>query len=154
VAICNENGDPCSDYETAAVAIKAADGDIEALGGSSDAAAVAGGGGSVIALLRAISRDVAAKPGWSYKHIVAGQATTVVKTTAGVLHAIVFHAAATATNVTTIYDGVDANGFVIGIPAATAVTFPTTVIFDLSFTQGLTIVTATANGCDMTIVYA
>lgn len=91
--------------------------------------------------------------GYSYTHIAAGQATTVVKSGVGFLHAIVFGGAATATNVTTIYDNTAASGTVIGIPTATAVTFPATVVYDLGFNTGLTINTATANGSDMTVIW-
>lgn len=90
---------------------------------------------------------------FSYSHIAAGQATTTVKSGAGFLHAIVFGGAATATNTTTIYDNTAASGTVISIPAATAVASPITVVYDVAFTTGLTIITATANGCDMTVAY-
>lgn len=91
--------------------------------------------------------------GYSYLHIAAGQATTVVKPSSGILHAIIFGGAATATNVTTLYDNTAASGTIIGIPVATAVTFPVSEIYDLSFNTGLTISTTTANGADMTVVY-
>lgn len=91
--------------------------------------------------------------GYSYNHIVAGQATTTVKSGAGTLHAIVYNSAAAATNVTTVYDSTTGSGNVIAVPAATAVTAPMTVLYDLAFTTGLTIVTGTANGSDMTVVY-
>lgn len=91
--------------------------------------------------------------GYTYAHIAAGQADTLVKTGAGTLHAIVFNGPATATNVTTVYDSLTATGQVIAIPLATANASPTTVIYDLRFTIGLTISTATANGADMTVIY-
>jgi hypothetical protein len=91
--------------------------------------------------------------GYNYTHIAAGQATTTVKSSSGFLHAIVFGGAATATNVTTIYDNTAASGTVIGIPAATAVTFPNTVVYDIGFATGLTVSTTTANGCDMTVIW-
>lgn len=90
---------------------------------------------------------------FSYAQIAAGQATTTVKSGAGFLHAIVFNGPATATNVTTVYDNTAGSGTVIAIPLATAVVSPTTVIYDVSFATGLTIVTATANGANMTISY-
>lgn len=90
---------------------------------------------------------------FSFLNIAAGQATTTVKTGAGVLHSITFHGAATATNTTTIYDNSAASGTLIAIPVATAVTAPVTVIYDLAFSTGLTVITATANGCNMTFCF-
>ena len=92
-------------------------------------------------------------PNYSYAHIAAGQATTVVKASAGVLHSITFNGAATATNVTTVYDNATGAGTVIAIPAATTVTIPVTLTYDVAFANGLTIITATANGADMTVAY-
>lgn len=90
---------------------------------------------------------------FSYLHIAAGQATTVVKAGSGFLHSITLNGAATATNVTTVYDNTAGSGTVISIPAATTATVPTTLTYDVTFLTGLTIVTATANGADMTISY-
>lgn len=90
---------------------------------------------------------------FSYTHIAAGQATTTVKSGAGFLHSITFNGAATATNVTTVYDSTTGSGSVIAVPAATTATIPTTLKYDVSFATGLTILTATANGADMTVSY-
>jgi hypothetical protein len=90
---------------------------------------------------------------FSYLNIAAGQATTVVKASAGFLHAIVFNGPATATNTTNVYDHASGAGTIIATPLATAVVNPTTVIFDCSFGTGLTIITATANGANMTVIY-
>lgn len=90
---------------------------------------------------------------FSYLNIAAGQATTVVKSGAGFLHSITFNSAATATNVTTVYDNTAGSGTVIAIPAATTATVPTTLMYDVSFATGLTILTATANGSNMTVSY-
>ena len=89
--------------------------------------------------------------GYSFLNIPAGQATTVVKASAGTLHSIILNSAATATNTTIIYDHPSGVGTVIGRPAVTTATVPTTLIYDLAFANGLTIITATANGGDMTI---
>lgn len=92
----------------------------------------------------------------SFLNIAAGQATTTVKSGAGTLYAILLNSAATATNTTTIYDNTAASGTVIGRPAATTATVPTTLNYGatgLAFATGLTIITATANGSDMTVVY-
>lgn len=90
---------------------------------------------------------------FSYLNIAAGQATTTVKSGAGFLHSITFNSAATATNTTTVYDNTAASGTVIAIPAATTATVPTTLTYDVSFATGLTIITATANGSNMTVSY-
>lgn len=98
----------------------------------------------------------AATGGGSYTHIAAGQATTVVKASAGTLYAIVFNSPAAATNVTTVYDNASGSGTVIAIPLTTGVTVPTMVTFGstgLAFANGLTIITTTANGGDMTIIW-
>lgn len=92
-------------------------------------------------------------PKYNYTNIPAGQATTVIKASAGILRSITFHGAATATNTTVVYDNPSTSGTVIARPAATAVTAPTTVTYDIAFTSGLTIITATANGCDMTVAW-
>lgn len=108
----------------------------------------------------AASQNVAvpsvATGGASFLNIVAGQATTTVKSGAGTLYAIVLNSAATATNTTTMYDNTAASGTVIGRPAVTTATVPTTLTFGpsgMAFATGLTIITAVANGGDMTIVY-
>jgi hypothetical protein len=100
-----------------------------------------------------IVSSAASAGGYSYAHVAAGQATTVVKASAGTLHSITFNGPATATNVTTIYDNASTSGTVIGIPLATAVVSPVTVVYDIAFANGLTIITAAANGADMTVSY-
>jgi len=94
--------------------------------------------------------------GASYTHIAAGQATTTVKSGAGTIYAIIFNTKATATNVTTLYDNTAGSGTVIGIPDAVNVAVGQAISYGpvgLAFSTGLTIVTATANGSDMTVVY-
>lgn len=90
---------------------------------------------------------------FSYLNIVAGQATTVVKASAGFLHSIIFNSPATATNTTNVYDHASGAGTIIATPLATAVVSPTTVMFNCSFSTGLTIITAAANGSNMTVVF-
>lgn len=102
------------------------------------------------------SSAASATGGASFLNIAAGQATTTVKSGAGTLYAIVLNSAATATNTTIIYDNTAASGTVIGRPAVVTATVPTTLTFGpagMAFATGLTIITATANGGDMTIVY-
>lgn len=90
---------------------------------------------------------------FSYLNIAAGQATTAVKASAGFLHTITFNSAATATNTTVVYDNPSTSGTVIARPAATTATVPTTLTYDVAFVNGLTIITTTANGSDMTVSY-
>lgn len=101
----------------------------------------------------AVSVPALASGGYSFLNIAAGQATTVVKASAGTLHTISLNSAATATNVTTVYDNATGVGTVIAIPNVVAATVPTTLLFDLAFANGLTIITATANGGNMTVTY-
>lgn len=101
----------------------------------------------------ATSPSAAATGGYSFLNIAAGQATTVVKASAGTLHSIILNSAATATNTTVVYDHPSGVGTVIGRPAVTTATVPTTLIYDIAFANGLTIITATANGGDMTVCY-
>lgn len=103
-----------------------------------------------------VSPQAIATGGATYTHIVAGQATTTVKSGAGTLYAIILNTKATATNVTTIYDSTTATGTVIGIPDAVGATSDTSINYGpvgLAFGTGLTINTATANGADMTVVW-
>lgn len=89
----------------------------------------------------------------NYTHVAAGIATTVIKASAGILHSIVFNSAAAATNTTVVYDNASGAGTVIAAVAATTATLPTTLIYDLAFNNGLTIITTTAAGGDMTVTW-
>lgn len=94
--------------------------------------------------------------GATYTHIAAGQATTVVKASAGTLYAIVLNSKATASNVTTVYDNASGSGTVIGIPDTVNANAGTTFAFGpagVAFANGLTIITTTANGGDMTVIW-
>ena len=90
---------------------------------------------------------------YQFLNIAAGQATTTVKSGAGLFHSLVLNSAATATNVTTIYDNTAGSGTVIAIPAVTTATVPVSLIFGIRFSTGLTVVTTTANGGNMTFTY-
>lgn len=100
-----------------------------------------------------VSSGASTTGGYSFLNIPAGQATTTVKSGAGTLHTIVLNSAATATNTTIIYDNTAASGTVIGRPAVVTATIPVTLTYDLAFSTGITIITATANGGDMTVTY-
>ena len=88
--------------------------------------------------------------GWNGKHVAAGTATTTVKSSAGVLHAIVINTKGASANVLTIYDG-DATGAVIAV-IDTTVTFGT-LYYDIAFATALTAVSATGTGADFTVSY-
>jgi hypothetical protein len=90
--------------------------------------------------------------GFNSKNItLAAPTTTVVKTGAGILHSITFNKPL-ATAVITIYDNTAASGTILGIITIPANPQPTTLVYDLNFTTGLTIVTATA-ASDITVTY-
>ena len=90
----------------------------------------------------------------SYSNItLAAPTATVVKSGAGMLHAIVVNKAA-ATGVITIYDNTAASGTIIGtitMPAALLAN-QFTLLFDVKFATGLTVNTATA-AQDLTVAY-
>jgi len=88
--------------------------------------------------------------GWRYAHITT-DATTEVKAGSGVLHSITFNNP-TATEVITIYDNTAASGTVIGIITIPTSPQPVTLFYDVIFTKGLTILTATATS-DITVSY-
>jgi hypothetical protein len=98
-----------------------------------------------------VSSVAAAIGGYTYTHIAAGQATTVIKATSGTLHTITYNGAATTSNVTTIYDNATGVGTVIGIANPPTSGVASTVLYDIAFTTGLTIITSVANGADMTV---
>lgn len=81
---------------------------------------------------------------FSYVHITTAT-TTNVKSGAGFLHLIVINT--TAAGAITIYDNTAASGTTIAIFAASATIG--TYLYDVSFTTGLTVVTAAAS--DVTI---
>ena len=87
----------------------------------------------------------------AYRYLnITGQATTTVKSGGGVLHTICINTPA-ATETITIYDNTAASGTKIGTITVFASTNPC-LTFDVNFTTGLTIVTATANS-DITVSY-
>lgn len=91
-------------------------------------------------------------PGYNYSNITAAApTTTVVKTGQGILHTITFNKPV-ATCVATIYDNTAASGTVIGTITVPASPMPVTLTYDATFTNGLTIVSATA-ASDITVSY-
>jgi hypothetical protein len=88
--------------------------------------------------------------GFEYANIT-GQATTTLKSSRGVLHAVTFNNPA-ATAVVTIWDSLSAAGNKIGTITVPASPQPVTFHYDVSFWTGLTIQTATASS-DITVAY-
>lgn len=88
---------------------------------------------------------------FSYQNIVlAAPTTTTVKSGVGFLHSIVFNKPA-STGTVTIYDNTAGSGTLIGtITSGDAL--PRTLVYNCSFTTGLTLVTATA-AQDITVIY-
>ncbi len=90
---------------------------------------------------------------YSYSNIT-GQATTVVKSGAGLLHALTINTPV-ATSVITIYDNTAASGTKIAtitLPGTLLQEGPYTATYNVSFSTGLTIVTGTASS-DITASY-
>ena len=72
------------------------------------------------------------------------QATTLVRTGPGILHAITLNTPV-ATGTITIYNGIAAaTGTLIATVLTPTTTVPYTIIYDVAFSTGLTIVTGTA----------
>lgn len=82
---------------------------------------------------------------------ITSQATTLVKTGAGILHTITFNNP-TATAVITVYDNTAASGTKIGTITIPASPMPVSLTYDAAFGTGLTIVTGTASS-DITVTY-
>lgn len=88
--------------------------------------------------------------GSQYQNIT-GDATTVVKSSVGVLRRIVVNAP-TATETITIYDNTAGSGTKIGTITIPTSPQPVSLQYDATFWTGLTIVTATATS-DITVVF-
>lgn len=89
-------------------------------------------------------------PAFKYKNITS-QTTTLVKTGAGFLHSITFNKPA-ATGTVKIDDAITDTTPVVGTITVPASPQPLTLIYDINFTVGLTIVTGTADQ-DITVAY-
>jgi hypothetical protein len=88
---------------------------------------------------------------YKYSHITAAApTTTTIKTSPGLLHSVCVNTAGSATTAT-IYDAASAVSPVIALITTTTGTNPC-FIYDVYFTVGLTIVTATA-ASDITVSY-
>lgn len=89
-------------------------------------------------------------PFYSYANIT-GTTTTVVKSGAGFLHSITLNKP-TATCTIKIDDAVTDTTPVIGTITVPANPMPVTLVYDIAFSVGLTIVTGTASS-DITVSY-
>lgn len=87
---------------------------------------------------------------FSYQNIT-GQATTTIKSSAGLLHCITLNNPV-ATETITIYDNTAGSGTKIGTITVPASPQPVTLKYDVEFWTGLTIVTATASS-DITVSF-
>lgn len=88
----------------------------------------------------------------SYKTAhITGQSTTLIKTGAGFLHSITFNKPV-ATGTVTIDDALTATTPTLGIVTTPASPMPVTLIYDIPFATGLTIVTGVADQ-DLTVSY-
>lgn len=96
---------------------------------------------------QALNPLVVADDPYSYNHI-STLTTTTVKSGAGFLHAIAINTTA-ATGTATIYDSLTGSGTKIAVVTVASLA---TLFFDVAFTTGLTIVTATA-AHDLTVSY-
>jgi hypothetical protein len=88
---------------------------------------------------------------FSYQNITTN-ATTTVKSGAGLLHGIVINTKGASANVLTIYDNTAASGTKIGT-VDTVNGVIGTIRYDAKFTTGLTILTATGTAADVTVIY-
>lgn len=78
-------------------------------------------------------------------------ATTVVKSGAGVLHSLSINSLGTVASVTTVYDNTAASG--TKIATIDSLNLRGTVLYDVSFSTGLTIVTTGTIAPDITVSY-
>lgn len=86
-------------------------------------------------------------PPFNYRNITTAT-TTVVSSVPGVLHSVTINT--TAAGTITLYDNTAASGTKIATIAA-SIASGTNVTFDVSFTTGLTVVTAAAS--DITVSF-
>lgn len=82
---------------------------------------------------------------------LAANATTTLKTGAGILHTIVINDAGASANVITVYDNTAGSGTVIA--TIDGVATAGTLVFDAQFNTGLTIVIGTGTAANITVTY-
>ena len=105
-----------------------------------------------LAAVAAIRKDVnGSTPLWAYANITS-QTTTLLKTGPGVLHSITFNKPV-ATGTVKIDDAITDTTPIIGTITVPASPMPVTLIYDVEFRVGLTIVTGTADQ-DITVSFS
>lgn len=87
----------------------------------------------------------------TYLNIAAGAATTVVKSGAGTLSKVCINTKGASSNVLTVYDNTAGSGTKIAVLDTT--TAVVCQAYDVAFATGLTVVSATGTGADLTIAY-
>jgi len=80
-------------------------------------------------------------------------ATTICKTSPGILHSVTINKTGAAANVLTIYDNTAASGNKIATILTTITNAPLTLIYDLAFTTGLTIDVTVGTAADITVTF-
>lgn len=86
-----------------------------------------------------------------FTHIAAGTATTTVVSRNGTLHGITINTKGATGNTLTVYDNTAGSGTVIAIIDTTGAT--ANLIYDVQFVNGLTVVSASGTGADLTIAW-
>ena len=79
-------------------------------------------------------------------------ATTLVKTGAGMLHSVTINDAGASSNTCTLYDGLDASGTEIAT-IDTVELAGRSLLYDVSFGTGLTVVIGTGTAANVTLAY-
>jgi hypothetical protein len=82
---------------------------------------------------------------------LAANGTTTVKSGAGLLHSVCINTKGATGNTATLYDNTSGSGTKIGTIDTTAQV--QTLLYDVAFTTGLTIVLATGTSADLTVSY-
>jgi len=85
--------------------------------------------------------------GYTFKNLAAN-ATTVIRTGKGVLHAITINKKGASANVCTVYDALTATNPIATID--TTVDYGT-LLYDVQFNTGLTVVMGTGTAADITV---
>lgn len=103
-----------------------------------------------LAIVLLLTLPAAAQEPFSYENITT-DATTVVKSSRGVLHTITINSPV-ATGTITIYDNTSASGTKIATITVPTAAVPITLIYDVAFWTGLTVVTGT-EVMDVTVAF-
>ena len=88
---------------------------------------------------------------YRYTRIAAGLATTVVKAAPGTLHAIVINTSGASSNTITVYDNTAGSGTVVALIDGT--TDEKTLFYEADMLTGITLVSATGTGADLTVLW-